>query len=158
MTGEMKMSAEAADVRESPTVADFTVRRTATTRWSDNDMYGHLNNAVYYQLFDAAINSWIIEQSGLDPVAAPAVGVVAESGCRYFEQLGFPQELEVGIRVARLGRTSVTYDLGLFRAELPGTATIAARGRWVHVYVDRDTRRPVPIPGELRQLFESATG
>jgi acyl-CoA thioester hydrolase len=121
-------------------------------------MYGHLNNAVYYQLFDAAINSWIIEQSGLDPVAAPAVGVVAESGCRYFEQLGFPQELEVGIRVARLGRTSVTYDLGLFPAELPESATIAARGRWVHVYVDRDSRRPVPIPADLRRLFESATG
>ncbi|KXX56700.1 MULTISPECIES: acyl-CoA thioesterase [Rhodococcus] len=152
------MSAEAVDVRESPTVADFTVRRAATTRWSDNDMYGHLNNAVYYQLFDAAINGWIIEHSGLDPVAAPSVGVVAESGCRYFEQVQFPQALEVGIRVARLGRTSVTYDLGLFPAGLPETAAVAARGRWVHVYVDRDTRRPVPIPDELRRLFESATG
>ena len=152
------MSAEAVDVRESPTVADFTVHRAATTRWSDNDMYGHLNNAVYYQLFDAAINGWIIEQSGLDPLAAPSMGVVAESGCRYFEQVQFPQALAVGIRVARLGRTSVTYDLGLFPAERPETATVAARGRWVHVYVDRDTRRPVPIPDHLRRLFESATG
>ncbi|MFE7420331.1 acyl-CoA thioesterase [Rhodococcus sp. NPDC057529] len=152
------MTAEVVDVRERPTVADFTVRRTATTRWSDNDMYGHLNNAVYYQLFDAAINGWIIEQSGLDPVAAPVVGVVAESACRYFEQVQFPQALEVGIRVARLGRTSVTYDLGLYPAELPETATVAARGRWVHVFVDRDALRPVPIPANLRRLFESATG
>lgn len=132
------------------------VRRAATTRWSDNDMYGHLNNAVYYQLFDAAINGWIIENSNFDPVAAPALGVVAESGCRYFEQLKFPQTLEVGIRTTRVGRASVTYDLGLFSSGLPETATVAAQGRWVHVYVDRDTMRPVPIPDELRQLFESA--
>ncbi|MDF3310594.1 acyl-CoA thioesterase [Rhodococcus sp. NPDC057014] len=152
------MSAEAIEVSESPTVADFTVRRATTTRWSDNDMYGHLNNAVYYQLFDAAINGWIIEQTGVDPVTAPTLGVVVESGCRYFEQLHFPQALQVGIRVARLGRTSVTYDLALFAAELPETSPVAARGRWVHVYVDRDTRRPEPIPADLRQLFESAIG
>ncbi|GGL13932.1 acyl-CoA thioesterase [Nocardia jinanensis] len=152
------MSAETVDLRENPTVADFPVRRAVTTRWSDNDMYGHLNNAVYYQLFDAAINSWIIERSGLDPVGTAALGVVVESGCRYLEQLQFPQTLEVGIRVARLGRTSVTYDLGLFTAGTPATATVAARGRWVHVYVDRGTRRPVPIPADLRRLFETATG
>ncbi|MFE5703439.1 acyl-CoA thioesterase [Rhodococcus koreensis] len=152
------MSATAINAPENLTVADFAVRRAATTRWSDNDMYGHLNNAVYYHLFDAAINSWLIEQAGFDPVTSPTLGVVLESGCRYFEQLGFPQELEVGIRVARLGRTSVTYDLGLFRADAPKTASVAARGRWVHVYVDRDTRRPLPIPAELRRLFDATAG
>lgn len=158
MTTEAVQVDEKAHVSEKPSVAAFTVRRAATTRWSDNDMYGHLNNAVYYQLFDAAINSWIIEQSGFDPVSAPALGVVVESGCRYFEQLEFPQALTVGIRVARLGRTSVTYDLGLFPADALDTETVAARGRWVHVYVDRDTRRPVPIPTNLRTLFESIAG
>lgn len=140
---------------DKPIVASFPVRRPLTTRWSDNDMYGHLNNAVYYQLFDAAINSWVIEQTGLDPLTAPALGVVAESGCRYFDQVEFPHTLAVGIRIARLGRSSVTYELGLFRAEAPTTETVAALGRWVHVYVDRDTRRPMPIPPALRELFES---
>lgn len=152
------MNPEAIDVRQNLTVADFKVRRAVTTRWSDNDMYGHLNNAMCYQLFDTAINSWIIEQSRIDPVATPALGVVVESSCRYFEQLQFPEPLEVGIRVARLGRTSIIYDLGIFPAELPETSAIAARGRWVHVYVDRETRRPVAIPAGLRRLFESANG
>ncbi|WP_085998538.1 acyl-CoA thioesterase [Nocardia vinacea] len=152
------MNAEAVGVRQNLTVADFKVRRAVTTRWSDNDMYGHLNNAVYYQLFDAAINGWIIEQARIDPIATPALGVVVESSCRYFEQLQFPQALEVGIRVARLGRTSVTYDLGIFPAEMPERTAVAAQGRWVHVYVDRGTRRPVMIPADLRRLFESANG
>lgn len=158
MTTEAVHTSEKARASEKPIVAAFEVRRAAMTRWSDNDMYGHLNNAVYYQLFDAAINSWIIEQSGFDPVTASTIGVVVESGCQYFEQLEFPQALTVGIRVARLGRTSVTYDLGLFPADTPDTATVAARGRWVHVYVDRDSRRPVPIPPDLRQLFASIAG
>jgi len=152
------MTAETNDVRPGPTVTGFAVRRAATTRWSDNDMYGHLNNAVYYQLFDAAINGWIIEQTGLDPISASAMAVVAESGCKYFEQVQFPQALEIGIRVSRLGRTSVTYDLALAPTGRPETATVVARGRWVHVYVDRETRRPVPIPDQLRKLFESAAG
>ena len=141
---------------ETLIVSDFKVQRSATTRWSDNDMYGHLNNAVYYQLFDTAINSWIIEEAGIDPVSAPELGVVAESGCRYFEQLGFPQPLNVGIRIARLGRSSVTYDLGLYAKDASDQSTVAAQGRWVHVYVDRTTRRPVPVPTNLRNLFTAA--
>ena len=155
MTNESAPADTKPHVEEKPTVGAFPVRRPATTRWSDNDMYGHLNNAVYYQLFDAAINSWMIEKADFDPLSASALGVVAESGCRYFDQLEFPQSLTIGIRIARLGRSSVTYDLGLFRADAPDTEAVAALGRWVHVYVDRERRRPVPIPATLRALFES---
>ncbi|BCQ11105.1 hypothetical protein JMUB5695_04566 [Mycobacterium heckeshornense] len=130
------------------------------TRWADNDMFGHLNNAVYYQLFDTAINGWINTNVEVDPVSAPAQGIVAESGCRYFSELHFPERLVVGLAVTRLGRTSVTYRLGLFRAAEELTAneaqTIAALGHWVHVYVDRATRKPVPIPDAIRALLSTA--
>ncbi|MEU1998241.1 thioesterase family protein [Nocardia gamkensis] len=137
--------------------ADFAALRAVTTRWRDNDMYGHLNNAVYYELFDAAINALIIENADFDPVAAGVIGVVAETGCRYFRQVGFPQTLQVGLRVERLGTSSVTYGLALFAGEGQGEhqrCVLAARGRWVHVYVDRETRRPVPVPGPIRDLLE----
>ncbi|MGJ0119181.1 acyl-CoA thioesterase [Williamsia sp. MIQD14] len=128
-----------------------------TTRWADNDMYGHLNNAVYYQLFDTAINAWIIESTGTDPIASAAQGVVVESGCRYFESVQFPEPVTVAIAVARLGSSSVTYDLGLVAGPTDGASpTIAARGRWVHVYVDTTTRRPVPIPDDIRELLATA--
>ena len=120
-------------------------------------MYGHLNNAVYYQLFDAAINGWIMNETSIDPLTAEALGVVVESGCQYFSQLSFPQTLLVGLRISQLGRSSVTYDLAIFPEKAADTDPIAARGRWVHVYVDRSSRRPVPIPAHLRQLFETVT-
>ncbi|GAA1455766.1 acyl-CoA thioesterase [Williamsia maris] len=137
------------------TAADYPVLWPVTTRWADNDMYGHLNNAVYYQLFDTAINGWIIGATGIDPVSASAQGVVVESGCRYFRSVEFPHPLRIGIRVARLGNSSVTYDLGLVDAE-GDDATIAARGSWVHVYVDTDSRRPVAIPPPIRNLLAGA--
>lgn len=124
-----------------------------TTRWSDNDMYGHLNNAVYYELFDTAINGWLITGSGVDTMALPELGVVAESGCRFFRELEYPRPLDVAVRVERLGRTSITYTLGLFDA---GAAEVAALGHWVHVYIDRETRSPVPIPPVVRALLEHA--
>src|SRR6202008_3241680 len=99
------------------TSRDFPVLWPVLTRWADNDMFGHLNNAVYYQLFDTAINAWINTTTGLDPLATPALGIVAESGCRYFSELHFPESLAVGIAVTRLGRSSVTYRLGIFRSE-----------------------------------------
>lgn len=139
--------------RPRPTVGDFPALRRATTRWADNDMYGHLNNAVYYQLFDAAINGWIIEESSSDPLHMKALGVVAESGCAYFSQLSFPEPLAVGLRIKRLGRSSVTYDLAIFPERAVDTDPIAAQGHWVHVYIDRLSRRPVDIPDELRRLF-----
>ena len=133
------------------TGADFPVHWPVTTRWADNDMFGHLNNAVYYQLFDSAINGWINTALAVDPVTAPWLGVVAESGCRYYAELAFPDPLVVGLAVARLGTSSVTYRLGLFAAG----ARVAAVGHWVHVYVDRGTRRPVPIPPPIRTLLQT---
>jgi acyl-CoA thioester hydrolase len=122
-------------------------------------MFGHLNNAVYYQLFDTAINGWINAGAAVDPTTIPELGIVAESGCRYFAELGFPDKLAVGLAVTRLGRTSVTYRLGVFRAEDPANddpQPVAALGHWVHVYVDRASRRPVPIPDAIRSLLATA--
>lgn len=140
------------------TSADFPVLWPVLTRWADNDMFGHLNNAVYYQLFDTAINAWIATAAGVDPLTIPELGIVAESGCRYFAELAFPERLAVGLAVTRLGRSSVTYRLGVFKAD-PSDDTprpIAALGHWVHVYVDRGSRRPVPIPDAIRSLVSSA--
>jgi acyl-CoA thioester hydrolase len=138
---------------------DFPVLWPVGTRWADNDMFGHLNNAVYYQLFDTAINAWINTSTGLDPLSTPALGIVAESGCRYFSELHFPEQLAVGLAVTRLGRSSVTYRLGVFRSgdSAPGNpAPITALGHWVHVYVDRTTRKSVPIPDAIRALLSTA--
>ena len=144
------------------TSSDFPVLWPVGTRWADNDMFGHLNNAVYYQLFDTAINAWINTSTGVDPITTPSLGIVAESGCRYFSELHFPESLVVGLAVTRLGRSSVTYRLGVFRAD-DGTGgppawggPITALGHWVHVYVDRTSRKPVPIPDAIRSLLSTA--
>ncbi|GLE53927.1 acyl-CoA thioesterase [Mycobacterium montefiorense] len=143
------------------TSSDFPVLWPVGTRWADNDMFGHLNNAVYYQLFDTAINAFITIGTGLDPVTMSALGVVAESGCRYFSELQFPQSLEVGLAVTRLGRSSVTYRLGVFESkqgsqEGQPPRPVTALGHWVHVYVDRASRKSVPIPDPIRTLLSTA--
>ncbi|WP_293004004.1 thioesterase family protein [Mycobacterium sp.] len=145
------------------TSRDFPVHWPVTTRWADNDMFGHLNNAVYYQLFDTAINGWIGTSVALDPVTTSAQGIVAESGCRYFSELHFPERLFVGLAVTRLGNSSVTYRLGVFREGEHSSAdqetepqAVAAVGHWVHVYIDKVTRRPTPIPDEIRALLSTA--
>jgi acyl-CoA thioester hydrolase len=130
---------------------EFPVQWPVTTRWTDNDMFGHLNNAVYYELFDTAINGWINTSCDIDPLTAPWLGVVAESGCKYFAELKFPEPLSVGLAVARLGNSSVSYRLAIFGDR----EDAAAEGHWVHVYVDRVSRRPVQIPGPIRSLLES---
>lgn len=135
--------------------SDFPVLWPVGTRWADNDMFGHLNNAVYYQLFDTAINAWINTSTGVDPLAMPVLGIVAESGCRYFSELRFPESLMVGLAVTRLGRSSVTYRLGVLK-EPDDAGVITALGHWVHVYVDRTSRRPVPIPEAIRSLLSTA--
>ena len=140
------------------TGADFPVHVPATTRWADNDMFGHLNNAVYYQLFDTAINGWLIGSTGIDVLNAPFLGVVAESGCRFYREVGFPRPITIGLRVARLGRSSVTYELGLFEAESSSVSTepVAAVGHWVHVYIDRSSRRATPIPDQVLDALATA--
>ena len=139
------------------TSGDFPVLWPVGTRWADNDMFGHLNNAVYYQLFDTAINAWINTSTGLDPTTMPELGIVAESGCRYFSELHFPQNLVVGLAVTRLGRSSVTYRLGVFRdSPAEDAQPITALGHWVHVYVDRTSRKSVPIPDTIRSLLSTA--
>jgi acyl-CoA thioester hydrolase len=141
----------------SLTSRDFPVHWPVLTRWTDNDMFGHLNNAVYYELFDTAINAWINTSTEVDPVSAPWLGVVAESGCRYFAELAFPDPLVVGLSVTRLGTSSVTYRLAVFEPGEAGAAEPAAAvGHWVHVYVDRATRRPTPIPDAIRALLATA--
>ncbi len=123
-----------------------------TTRWSDNDPYGHLNNVIYYELFDSAVNALLIEARLLDVASSPVVGLVVESNCRYFSSLAYPDVVEVGVGVERLGRSSVRYRLAVFKS---GDSTAAAQGGYTHVYVDRTSGRPTPIPDGHRRLVEA---
>ncbi|WP_100644625.1 acyl-CoA thioesterase [Alteromonas facilis] len=121
------------------------------TRWSDNDIYGHINNVVYYSYFDSAVNRFLIEEGGLDIHNSDTVAYVVNSHCDYYAPLAYPQSLEIGLRVAKLGNSSVTYELGVF-AE--GHQTAAALGRFVHVFVDRVSDKSVPIPANIRAALE----
>lgn len=131
----------------------YRVFRDIPTRWMDNDVYGHVNNVVYYSWFDTAVNAWLIEQGALDIHSGETVGLVVNTGCHYFAPLAFPQTVEAGVRVAHMGRSSVRYEVGLFAQGEPLTA---ACGHFVHVYVDKGTRKPVPLPVPLRELLETA--
>ena len=126
---------------------DFRVLRAITTRWHDNDHYGHVNNVVYYAYFDTAVDGYLIEASGTDIRSLPAIGIVAETSCRYLRELSFPDMVHAGLALEKLGNSSVVYRIGLFRNEETAPAAI---GRFVHVYVDSATRRPVPIPAQIR--------
>jgi acyl-CoA thioester hydrolase len=130
-----------------PDRSAFRLFRPIATRWMDNDAYGHVNNVHYYSYFDTAVAGWLIERGGLKIDESPVIGLVVETGCTYFESVAFPDALEAGIVVSHLGRSSVRYRIGIFRA---GAEQAAAQGHFVHVYVDRATQRPVEIPGELR--------
>jgi acyl-CoA thioester hydrolase len=127
--------------------SDFRVLRTITTRWHDNDHYGHVNNVVYYAYFDTAVNGYLIEASGTDIRDLPAIGIVAETSCRFLREISFPELVYAGLAVEKLGNSSVIYRIGLFRNE---ESEPAALGRFVHVYVDSATRRPVPVPAQIR--------
>lgn len=120
------------------------------TRWMDNDIYGHVNNVVYYSYFDTVVNAFLIEKGALDPHGGAVIGLVVETHCRYFQPLSFPECVEAGLAVTRLGNTSVQYDIGLFRE---GEERPAARGHFVHVYVDRVQRQPVNLPATLREAL-----
>jgi acyl-CoA thioester hydrolase len=122
------------------------------TRWSDNDVYGHLNNVVYYSLFDTAVNALLVEAGLLDPTTSSVVGLVVESNCSFFSSIAFPTAVEVGVAVEKLGRSSVRYLLAAFEK---GAETAAAQGRYTHVYVERTSQKPTPIPDSQRRLMES---
>ncbi len=130
----------------------YRVFRAISTRWMDNDAYGHVNNVVYYSWFDTAVNAYLIEQGVLDIARGQTIGLVVETQCNYFSPLAFPQTVEAGLRVARLGASSVRYEVGLFAQD---QACASAQGHFVHVYVDKQSRRPVPLPQALKTVLET---
>jgi len=130
---------------------DFRLFLPIGTRWIDNDVYGHINNVTYYSFFDTAVNRYLMDSGVLDIARSQVIGLVVEPGCHYFASLAFPDDIEAGIRLARMGNTSVRYEVGIFKK---GAELTAAHGHFVHVYVDQASRRPVPLPGELRRALE----
>ncbi|MEH3054207.1 MAG: thioesterase family protein [Patulibacter minatonensis] len=144
------MSAPSAPPRERSAYVRFTEYRT---RWADNDQFGHLNNALYYQFFDSAVNATLIDEFGFEPNADPTIFYVVQTGCTFHAAAGYPAILEVGVRVARLGSSSVTYEIAVFEQ---GEELAAATGHFVHVHVDRQTERPVPLSDEQRAGFARA--
>ena len=140
-------------VKKTPsTRSDYSVFSTITTRWFDNDVYGHMNNTVHYQLFDTAVNGYLMGQGVLDFKSGPTVFLVVETGCKYFSELAFPDVISAGIRVKKLGTTSVIYEVGLFKGE---ESDAAAEGFFVHVNVDRETRRPIAIDAKTKMVLKA---
>ncbi len=139
-----------------PTRADYLVWRRATTRWADDDAYGHMNNATYYELFDTAVNAHLFEATGINVRGLPAIGVVAETSCRYFREIGFPDPVDIGLVVEKVGTSSVIYRIGLFQGD---GDEAAAEGRFVHVYVDNTAgpgnRAVRPLPEEIRTVADA---
>jgi acyl-CoA thioester hydrolase len=132
--------------------SDYLHFHPITTRWMDNDAYGHVNNVVYYSWFDTVVNHFLVAGGVLDIEHSPVIGLVIETQCNYFASVAFPQAVTAGLRVARLGSSSVRYEVGIFRE---GEQHAAAQGHFVHVYVDRATRRPSAIPSSMRTLLET---
>jgi len=135
-----------------PTRAAFRRFFPISTRWMDNDVYGHINNVIYYSWFDTAVNGFLIDSGTLDIGTSPVVALVAETGCRYHASISYPEQVTIGLAAVHLGRSSVRYALGAFR---DNDETAAAEGHFVHVYVDRATQRPVPMPEVTRAALES---
>ena len=124
------------------------------TRWNDNDMYGHINNAVYYMWFDTLVNNFLIENGLVDPQTSEIIGLVVDTGCQYFAPLSYPETITAGLRAAKIGTSSVRYEIGLFRR---GEVKPCAEGHFVHVYVDSETRKPKPISARMRTILEALT-
>jgi acyl-CoA thioester hydrolase len=123
-----------------------------TTRWEDNDVYGHVNNVVYYSWFDTAVNAHLIGRGALDIHRGEVIGLVVATQCNYFAPVEFPQKVQAGMRVSRIGRSSVRYEVGIF---IDGEDTTCAKGHFVHVYVDRESRRPAELPAQLKHVLEA---
>lgn len=139
--------------REEPVLIDgFPHVLPITTRWADVDVYGHVNNVVYYSYFDTVVNEQLVSAGLLDPQVSPIIGLVVETRCTYFRSLTYPAPVRAGMRVAKLGSSSVRYEIALFQGEDPRAA---AQGHFVHVYVDRATQKPVPIPDRVRALLQT---
>jgi acyl-CoA thioester hydrolase len=137
------------DDETPPKRSDYLTEQPIQTRWADNDVYGHVNNVVFYAWFDTVINRWLITQGGLDPASSDVIGLCVQSQCRYVAPASYPEELVGALRVAKIGRSSVTYEIGIFRAD-----ELLAFGSFVHVFVHRSARRPTPIPERLRGALE----
>ena|SRR5436190_3655978 len=135
----------------TPRRQDFRVIRSIPTRWMDNDHYGHVNNVAYYSFFDTAVNGFLIDATGTDIRDLPAIGIVAESSCTFLSAISFPDTIHAGIAIEKLGTKSIVYRTALFRGDEDAPCAI---GRFVHVYVDRDTRRSVEIPAMIREAVE----
>jgi acyl-CoA thioester hydrolase len=133
-------------MKEEPTRSDYKVFYPVTTRWMDNDLYGHINNVVYYSYFDTVVNLYLIGKGGLNIHSSPIVGYVVNSGCNYLSPIGYPDRLEAGLRVDRIGNTSVHYGIAIFKE---GSSLASAYGHVVHVFVNRDLNKPVPLPAEI---------
>ena len=136
------------NVRQPSSRKDYVHFSRITTRWNDNDVYGHVNNVIYYSYFDTVVNKYLIDAKCLDPQQSSIVGLVVETQCQYFRPITFPDTVDAGIRVAKLGTSSVRYEVGLFRND---DETAAAQGYFVHVYVDRAANKSVPIPEDTRR-------
>jgi acyl-CoA thioester hydrolase len=134
-----------------PRRSDFKVLRPMQTRWMDNDHYGHVNNVAYYSYFDSAVNGYLMEATQTDTRELPSIGIVAETSCKFLKEISFPDALHIGLRLEKLGNSSVIYQLAVFRGE---DAEPSALGRFVHVYVDAETRRPIPIPAIIRTALQ----
>ena len=137
---------------KSDTRSDYKHFHTITTRWMDNDIYGHVNNVIYYSWFDTAVNQFLIANDVLDIEHSPVVGLVIETQCNYFAPVAFPDRITNGIRVAKLGNSSVRYEVGVFRED---EAQVSAQGHFIHVYVSRETRRPAAITDDMRRVLQS---
>jgi acyl-CoA thioester hydrolase len=132
--------------------SDFRHFEAIGTRWMDNDAYGHVNNVVYYSWFDTAVNRFLIDNGVLDIERSPVIGLVIETQCNYFASVAFPDQITAGVSVSKLGNSSVRYDVGIFRHD---EETASAQGHFVHVYVDRETRKPIAIPADMRALLST---
>jgi acyl-CoA thioester hydrolase len=150
LPSESRPAAAAGDKSEPPRREDYPHFLAIPTRWMDNDVYGHVNNVVYYSFFDTVVNQYLVASGALDIETSPVIGLVVETLCRYFKPLAFPETLEAGLRVGRLGTSSVRYEIAIFRR---GDSAPAAAGHFVHVYVDRATRKPVPVPEAMRRAL-----
>jgi acyl-CoA thioester hydrolase len=133
------------------TLSDFTYISDITTRWMDNDVYGHINNVVYYSFFDTVVNGYLVAQGALDIEKSEVIGLVVETQCNYFKSIAFPDKVRAGLGVEHLGNSSVRYEVGIFRND---ETDAAAQGHFVHVYVERKSNKPVTLPAALKQALE----